>query len=113
MCCFVIVVFQSIVIGQVTGVTMTCQPDNLINICTVMWNVSNCIFMCICTFINYCNYRRCTYVLALSFKYRVPTGLLCSLDFLCLPSQPSLLYVSIIYKVINAYCTTNIALMIS
>ena len=43
--------FQSIVIGQVTGVTMTCRPDTLINNCTVMWNVSNC-FLCVFVYVS-------------------------------------------------------------
>ena len=113
MYCFVIV-FQSIVIGQVTGVTMTCQPDNLINICTVMWNVSNCIlmwFVYVSTTVTIGGV--CTYVPARSCRYPMPAGLPCSLDFLSLPSQPSLLYVSIIYKVVNAYCATNVALMVN
>ena len=48
MYCFIValskifVAFQSVVIGQVTGVTMTCPPVDLMNECTVMWNVSNC-----------------------------------------------------------------------
>ena len=106
--------FQSIVIVQVTGVTMTCQPDDLINECTVMWNVSNCILMCIfvCISTTVSKGSVCT-VLALSCRYPMLAKSACTLSFLCLCSHLGLLYLSIIYKVVNAYCATNVAFMVS
>ena len=42
-----------IAIGQVTGVTLTCEPVGLINQCTVLWEVSYVLFfnmhLLICT----------------------------------------------------------------
>ena len=67
---------------------MTCQPDDLINECTVAWNVRNCIlmymFVCISTTVSirgvqmYLHYHVC--------KYPMLAGLLCSLNFLCISS---------------------------
>ena len=42
---FIHIVF--LVIDQVTGVTLTCEPVRLANQCTVMWNVSLYISACI------------------------------------------------------------------
>ena len=33
----------TIAIGQVTGVELECEPVDLINLCSVTWNVSNCL----------------------------------------------------------------------
>ena len=41
--CVFIMHFYTVVIPQVTGVTLTCQPVDVINQCTVMWNVSRFI----------------------------------------------------------------------
>ena len=40
-----IIHFYTVVIGQVTGVKLTCQPVDVINQCTVMWNVSGFSFV--------------------------------------------------------------------
>ena len=67
--------FQSIVIEQVTGVIMTCQPDDLINKCTVMWNVSNCTFMCMFVCISTTvSIGSVCMVLALSCRYPMLAG---------------------------------------
>ena len=42
---FIHIVF--LVIDQVTGVTLTCEPVRLANQCAVMWNVSLYISACI------------------------------------------------------------------
>ena len=34
------IILYTLVIDQVTGVTLTCKPVGLANQCTVMWNVS-------------------------------------------------------------------------
>ena len=41
--------FLSIVIGQVTGVSVLCEAVDTMNRCNVTWDVSNCL--CVCMYI--------------------------------------------------------------
>ena len=107
-CCIIIqkfsfVVFQSIVIDQVTGVSMLCEAVDLINRCNVTWDVSNCL--CVCVYDVYQSilstvYTRCTCTyIGMYLRYHassVPSYAFCTgpsytFGFLYLPSKLSML----------------------